>query len=113
MAEEFEEAIKEGKRIVREYLSQLGWARTSTQTAVRHIIPEWTREEREEIFRKSDKRLEDAEEKFGKEVDAYRKENTEFARKVLETVYGQLKNRRDLGFFAKKMISRLKEELYG
>ncbi len=113
MAEQFEDAIKEGKRIAHNYLSQLGWARTSTQTGIRHILPAWTREEREEIFRRSDQRIDDAEEKFGKEVDRYRKEGTKFARKVLETVLNELKGRTDLGFFGKRMVARLKEELHG
>jgi len=111
MAEEFEEAIKEGKRIAHDYLSGLGWARSARQTTVRHVMPAWTREDREEAFRRDDQRIEDAEECFGKEVDRWRKERTKFAKKVLETIVEEVKGRGDLGFFGKRIIARIKDEL--
>ena len=111
MAEELNDAQKEGMRIAREYLSKLGWVRAARQTTERQIIPAWTREEREQAFREDDQKIEDAEERFGQEVDRYRKEGSQFAKEVLETVYNMLKNRRDLGFFGKRIVARIKDEL--
>ena len=114
MAEEnLTDAQKEGKRIAREYLSKLGWVRAARRTAERHILPAWTREDREEIFREDDQKIEDAEELFGQEVDRYRKEGSQFAKEVLRTIVKQLGRRTDLGFFGKRIVARIKGELRG
>ncbi len=103
--------VAEGKRIVREYLSSLGWARARRRIIIREVRPAISREEQEERYRDIDRAEEDAEEHFGKEVDRWRTEGTQSAKQVLETIVKELGHRIDLGFFGKRIVARLKDEL--
>jgi hypothetical protein len=103
--------VKEAKRIVCEYLSGLGWIRTQRNIAYRTVLPAVDREELEEKFREYVKREEEVEWKFGQEVDKWRKSDDFNRKSVLGEIVKALGNRRDLGFFGKRIVDRLKREL--
>ena len=115
MAEErsWEEAdyIAEGKRIVREYLSGMGWVRSHRSMIYREVRPAVQREEAEEKFRQLSEKEEGVEWKFGQEVDRWRKSEDKNRRIVLEEIVKALGNRRDLGFFGRRIVDRVKREI--
>lgn len=104
---------KEGKRIAHNYLSSLGWARQFRWTITREISPGWTREEMEEKFRRADQMEEEAEADFSQEYERWRKDDSLAAKEVLKTIYQELKNRKDLGFFGKRILARLRHRYEG
>ena len=110
MAEEKINPQTEGTRIVKKYLSELGWAKEFKRMVTRQLIPAI---EKDVKFREGDKMEEAADENFGREVDRWRKEETNEAKEVLLVIFKQLRRRTDLGFFVKRMIDRLREELLG
>ncbi len=99
------------RKIVREYLSGLMWSRAQRDSAYRAVLPAADREEMEEKFRQFEKREEDIEWRFGQEVDKWRKSEDPKRRIVLEEIVKALGKRRDLGFFGKSIVERLKREL--
>lgn len=110
MAEEGFNPVEEGRRIAREYLSKRGWAREWRRTLNRQLYPEVQREEFEEKERRCDRMEEDAEEFFSREVERWRHDSSPQAKEVLRTIYEMLGKRTDLGFFAKRIVDRLKRE---
>jgi|GEM_PF-965159 len=103
--------IAEAKRIVREYLSKLGWIRTHRGLVYREVRPAADREETESKFRDLTQKEEDVEWRFGQDVDRWRKSDDKNRRIVLEEIVKALGHRRDLGFFGKRIVDRLKREL--
>ena len=110
MAEELSPA-QEGRRIAREYLSKRGWVKQWRETMSRQIYPGFQREEFETKERICDQREEDAEEVFSREVEHWRRDNSPQAKEVLWAVLDTLGKRTDLGFFAKMIVDRLRQEL--
>jgi hypothetical protein len=103
--------INEAKRIVREYLSGLTWIRSHRNIIYREIRPAFEREEEEEKFRALTQKEEDVEWVFGQDVDRWRKSEDANRKIVLEEIVKALGNRRDLGFFGKRIVDRLKREI--
>lgn len=103
--------IEEGKRIVREYLSGMGWNRAHRDGIYREVHPAVAREDEEERFRNLTQNEEDIEWKFGQDVDRWRKSEDKNRRIVLETILKGMGQRNDLGFFGKRIIDRLKREM--
>ena len=106
-----EEAINpkaEGIRIVKKYLSELGWAREFKRSVTRQLIPAI---EKEPKLVEGDRMEETADENFGREVDVWRKSDAKEAKDVLRIILKELGHRADLGFFGKRMVNRLKDEL--
>jgi len=110
MAEEIAEIDpgKEAKRIVNRYLSEVGWAKEYKNTAVRQLLPAI---EKEVKLRQGDEMELAADEHFGTDVDRWREERTKLSRAVLSKIFELIGKRSDLSFFAKRMVSRIKEEL--
>jgi hypothetical protein len=110
MAEREFNPTEEGRRIAREYLSKRGWAREWRRTLFRQLYPAVQREEYEEKQRRCDQMEEEAEEFFSREVERWRHDPSPEAKEVLRAIYEMLGHRTDLGFFAKRIIERLKRE---
>jgi len=105
------EFLETAKRIVREYLSGLGWIRTHRDNVYREIVPAMDREKEEEKFREFSRQEEDIEWKFSQAVEFWRKSNDPKRRIILEYIVKALVHRNDLGYFGKRIINRLKKEL--
>ena len=103
--------IAEGKRIVREYLSGMGWVRSHRSLIYKEVRPAVQREEAEVRFRQLREKEENVEGKFGQEVDRWRKSEDKNRRIVLEEIVKALGNRRDLGFFGSRIVDRVKREI--
>ena len=69
MAEEKINPQVEGTKIVKKYLSELGWAREFKRMVTRQLIPAI---EKDVKFREGDKMEEAADENFGREIDRWR-----------------------------------------
>lgn len=110
MAEEFNPA-EEGRRIAHEYLSKRGWAQEWRRTVNRQLYPGVSREEFEEKERRCDQMEEEAEEIFSRKVERWRHDPSPQAKEVLRAIIEVLGKRTDLGFFAKRIVDRLKKEL--
>jgi hypothetical protein len=105
------DATSEGRRIARNYLSKLGWAREWRRTITREIRPAWTREVMEDKFRRADALEEEAEANLSSEFERLRKSAEPSARETLKTILVELGHRTDLGFFGKRILARLREML--
>jgi len=101
---------EEGRRIANQYLSKRGWAREWRRSLNRQLYPGFQREEFEEKERQVDRIEEEAEEVFSREVEHWRRDASPQAKAVLRTIYEVMGKRTDLGFFAKRIIDRLKRE---
>ncbi len=110
MAEEFN-PTEEGRRIAGEYLSKRGWARERRRSLNRQLNPGFQREEFEAKERQCDQMEEEAEEFFSAKVEHYRRDGSLDSKKVLWEIVDMMGKRGDLGFFAKRIIDRLKGEL--
>lgn len=110
MAEPFN-SKEEGRRIANEYLSKWGWARERRRSLDRQVNPGFQREEFEEKERQCDRAEEDAEEIFSAKVERYRQDSSPQSKEVLWVIVDIMGKRTDLGFFAKRIIDRLKREL--
>lgn len=111
MAEEFDPK-QEGQRIAREYLSKRGWAREARSTTFRQTYPAFQREEFEAKERQIDQKEEEAEEVFSREVERWRHDPSLQAREVLQAIVAMMGSRSDLGFFAKRIVARLKRDIW-
>jgi hypothetical protein len=110
MAEEFNP--KEiGRRIANEYLSKRGWAREWRRSLDRQIYPGFQREDFEAKEKQCDQAEEEAEEIFSAKIEEYRRDLTPQSKEVLWAIVDIMGNRTDLGFFAKRIVDRLKREL--
>jgi len=110
MAEETPEIDpgKEARRIVNRYLSEASWAKEYKNMAVRQLIPAI---EKDVKLRQGDDMELAADEHFGADVDKWRSERSKLSRSVLSKVLELLGKRSDLSYFAKRMVSRIKERL--
>jgi hypothetical protein len=102
---------KEAQRIVRQYLSQRGWARQWRQTLAREIYSAARREELESKQRRCDQMEEAAEQAFDREIDYWQKSASPQAEKILPLIHEMLRHKTDLGFFARKIIEHLGRKL--
>jgi len=110
MAEEFN-PVEEGCRIANQYLSKRGWAREWRRSLNRQLYPGVQREEFEAKERQCDQMDEEAEEIFSREVERWKEDPSPQAKEVLRTIARILGKRLDLGFFAKRIVDRLKRDL--
>ena len=99
---------KEARRIVNRYLSEVGWAKEYKNTAVRQLLPAI---EKDVKLRQGDEMELAADEHFGTDVDRWRQERTKLSRSVLSKILELIGKRSNLSYFAKRMVSRIKEEL--
>ena len=76
----------------------------------RELYPEVQREEFEAKERQCDRMGEEAEEFFSAAYEKWRKEDNPAGREVRRGMYDVLGKRTDLGFFAKRIVDRLKRE---
>jgi hypothetical protein len=100
-----------GKSIAREYLSKHGWAGEWRRTLSRQFYPGCQREEFEAKQRQCDQMEEEAEEVFSRNVERWRRSVLPQKREVLQAIVDMMGKRTDLGFFAKRIVDRLKREL--
>jgi hypothetical protein len=96
----------EARRIVNKYLSEVGWAKEYKNMAVRQLIPAI---EKDVKLRQGDDMELAADEHFGTDVDRWRNERSKLSKAVLSKVLELLGKRSDLSYFAKRMVSRIKE----
>jgi len=106
-----EEYLNEAKRIIREYLSQMGWVRSHKDSIYRELMPTMPRDEVEEKLRDITQREEDVEWKFGQDVDKWRKSTDPNRKIVLEEIVKAMWHRNDLGFFGRRIVDRVKREI--
>jgi hypothetical protein len=109
MGDEFN-PTEEGHRIAREYLSKRGWAREWRETLNREVYAAVNREELEAKERRCDQMEEEAEEFISQQYEKWRHESSPQAKQVLFSLYEMLGQRKDLGFFASRIIGRLHRE---
>ena len=110
MAEEFNPR-EAGRRIAGEYLSKHGWAREWRQVLSRQIYPGSQREEFEAKEREVDQIEQDAEDAFSRSVERWRQSVLPQKNEVLRAIVELMGKRTDLGYFAQKIVERLKREL--
>ncbi|MFC1571121.1 hypothetical protein ACFL31_01050 [Candidatus Margulisiibacteriota bacterium] len=110
MAEEFN-PTEEGRRIAANYLSKRGWTRQRRQGLNRQLNAGFQREEFEAKEQQCDLVEGEAEEIFSREVERWRQDGSAQAKEVLNKLVEMLGNRTDLGFFAKRIVERLKREM--
>jgi len=110
MAEEAPEVnpVKEARRMVNMYLSELGWSREKKRTVERQLIPAV---EKNPKIRDAEEVELMADEHFGAQLDKWREERSKTSWLVLTEVVKLLGKRNDLSVFGKRMINRIKEEL--
>lgn len=110
MAEEAPEIVPEieAKRILNKYLSEIGWPNEMKKMASAQALSaaDWDIK-----YRQIEEMELVADENFGAEVDKWRAERSKISRAVLSRIVELLEKRSDLTFFAKRIVSRLKEEL--
>jgi len=111
MAESEHNPRQEGERIVRAYLSKRGWSNLWRGNIARERYPGFSPEQFAEKNRDLDGIAEEAEALFSSEVENWRHNQSPEAREVLQTIVNLLDKRSDLGFYAKRIIARLKNEL--
>ena len=110
MAEEFNPS-EAGRRIAREYLSKLGWAKEWRRTLNTQLYPAVEREVLEEKERHVDQMEEAAEAGLSTAYDQWRHDLSPQAREVLQGIYEILGKRSDLGFIAKRIVERIRATL--
>jgi len=110
MAEQQFNPVEEGQRIANQYLSKRGWAAEWRRTLNRELYPGFQREELEEKEQKCDQLAEEAEDIFSQNVERWRRNPDPLAKEVLRTIVNIMGARTDLGFFAKRIVDRLKRE---
>lgn len=101
--------ISEGRRIARDYLSKLGWAREWKRVIWTEVPMAWQKNEMEDKRRRADEMEIEAEAGFSSAFERLRKETSESARQTLRAIYDVLKERKDLGFIGTRILARLRE----
>jgi len=110
MAEDFN-PNEVGRRIAAEYLSKRGWVLEWRRSLNRQLHPGFEREELEEKERQCDQMEQEAEDIFSQKVERWRRDRSPVAKQVLRRVVDHLGQRTDLGFFAQRIVDRLKRDL--
>ncbi|MFH1347373.1 MAG: hypothetical protein ABIH22_01655 [Candidatus Margulisiibacteriota bacterium] len=110
MAEEFNPR-EVGRRIAAEYLSKRGWAREWRQALNRQLYPGFQRDEFEAKEKECDRIESEAEDVFSRSVERWRQSILPQKNEVLAVMVEMMGGRTDLGYFAKKIVERLKREL--
>ena len=90
------------------YLSKRGWALEWRRTLNRQLYPGFKREEFEAKERQCDQMEEEAEEYLSREFERVRHDPSPLAKYVLMAIYNILGSRTDLGFFARRIMEKLK-----
>ncbi|MFC1540708.1 hypothetical protein ACFL4J_01570 [Candidatus Margulisiibacteriota bacterium] len=111
MAEPDLDPIKIGHSIAHEYLSKHGWARQWRQNLNRQLYPGFQREEFEAKQQECDQMTSLAEDAFSRSVERWRHSVLPQKNEVLQAIVEVLGKRNDLGFFAERIVNRLKREL--
>jgi len=110
------DAVKEARRIVSRYFIDLGLARQNKSWIVERVIPnrDWESQTHDVIpdLRHAEDIELEADEKFGQEVDSWRNQATPEAKAVLEEIIKLLDHKPGISFFGKRMLARLKDEVY-
>ena len=99
---------REAHRIAGAYLSKLGWTREWRRNIVNEIPPDWRREDIEEKNRQADALEDEAESEFSLEFDLLRKSPDPKAKEILREILRILGHRTDLGFYGKKILTRIR-----
>lgn len=110
MAEEFNPR-EVGRRIAAEYLSKRGWAREWRQVLNRQLYPGFEREEFEAKQKEVDQIENEAEDVFSRSVERWRQSVLPQKDEVLRVIVEMMGKRTDLGYFAKKIVDRLKRDV--
>ncbi|MFH1683284.1 MAG: hypothetical protein ABIA67_00230 [Candidatus Margulisiibacteriota bacterium] len=110
MAEEFNPR-EVGRHIAAEYLSKRGWAQEWRRTLDRQLYPGFQREEFEAKEKECDQIESGAEDVFSRSVERWRQSVLPQKNEVLAVIVEMMGGRTDLGYFAKKIVERLKREL--
>ncbi len=110
MAEEFN-PNEAGRHIAAEYLNKRGWVLDWRRSLGRQLAPGFEREKLEEKERQCDQMEQEAEDVFSQKVERWRRDGSPAAKQVLRRIVDQLGQRTDLGFFAKRLVDRLKHDL--
>ncbi len=110
MAETNFDPLEQGRRIAREYLSKKGWAGEWRRALNSQLYPAVEREEFEAKERQVDGMEESAEDYLSRQFDRWRKDPSAEAREVLRGIYELLGKRHDLGFIAKRIVDRLRNQ---
>jgi hypothetical protein len=100
-----------GRRIASEYLSKRGWALEWRRELSRQIYPGFQREEFEAKQKECDQMEQAAEDILSRSVERWRHSVLAQKNDVLHAIVEILGKRADLGFFAKRIVERLKREL--
>ena len=100
-----------GRRIAAEYLSKRGWALERRRALGRQIYPGFQREEFEAKQKECDQMEQLAEDALSRSVERWRHSVLAQKNDVLRAIVEMLGQRADLGFFAKRIVNRLKNEL--
>lgn len=111
MAEAEFNPVEEGRHIANQYLSKRGWTREWRRTLNRQLYPGVQREEFEAKQRQCDQMEEEAEEVFSRNVERWRHDPSLQAKEILRAIVDVMGKRLDLGFFAKRIVDRLKRDL--
>ena len=99
----------EGRKIARDYLSKLGWAREWKRVIWTEVNMAWQKHEVEEKRRKADELETEAEAGLSSAFERLRKSGEPQARETLKEIFNELKNRLDLGFIGARIVARLKQ----
>ncbi|MBU0672114.1 MAG: hypothetical protein KJ732_03700 [Candidatus Margulisbacteria bacterium] len=110
MAEEFNPQ-EAGRRIAAEYLSKRRWAHEWREALNRQLYPGFEREEFEAKERECDHIEEEAEDNLSQSVELWRHSVLPQKNEVLLAILEMLGQRTDLGFYAKRIVARLRREL--
>jgi galactokinase len=100
-----------GRRIASEYLSKRGWAQERRRVLNRQIYPGFQREEFEAKQKECDQMEQEAEDVLSRSVERWRRSILAQKNDVLRVIVEMLGKRGDLGFFAKRIVERLKRDL--
>jgi hypothetical protein len=102
---------QEARRIVSSYLNTWGWARHWRNNApITYNKKKWNNEEYNQRISRFDDISEEAEDRFYAAIDYWREIKTPKASAVLNEIVRIVGQRKDLGFFAQKMIDRIRQE---
>lgn len=104
--------IQEGRRIVSIYLSSKSWSAHWRDKVLDNFPLYRDRSRADDHLTKSNAMIEDAEDTFSSQVEEWRRSSSPLRHDVLSTIVQMLHHRNDLGFFARRIVDRLRREGY-
>lgn len=99
----------EGRRIARDYLSKLGWAREWKRVIWTEVPMAWQKNEMEDKRRRADEMELEAEAGLSSAFERLRKETSESSKQTLRAIWNELKERKELGFIGTRIMARIRE----